>query len=78
MNEQDLDRMTDPKNYLPLLKSYEVNKREQLAKIAQDEDFKKKHTFAPDTKLTKGRVKPKQHQPNKSSSERVTTIDSIH
>lgn len=53
--------MTDPKNFLPLLKRYEVKQRDELAKKAMDEEFKKKYTFAPDTKLTKGKVKPKQY-----------------
>lgn len=69
--------MTDPKNLLPLIKNFELNKREQQAK-KYDEDFKKKYTFAPDTKLTKGKVKPRQYQPNQSASDRVvTTIQSI-
>jgi hypothetical protein len=77
IEEQQLDRMTDPKNLLPLIKSYELNKREQQAK-KYDEEFKKKFTFAPDTKLTKGKVKPRQYQPNQSTSDRVvTTIQSI-
>lgn len=58
IEEQQLDRMTDPKNLLPLIKSYELNKREQQAK-KYDEEFKKKFTFAPDTKLTKGKVHPR-------------------
>lgn len=78
IDERDLDKMTDPKNYLPLLKKYEQQQRDEQAKKAQDEDFKKKYTFAPDTKLTKGKVKPKQYQANKNiQDERMTTIHSI-
>lgn len=34
-------------------------KKEQLAKMKKEEQFKKEYTFEPDTKLTKGKVIPK-------------------
>ena len=79
VDEKDLDKMTDPKNLLPLLKSYEIKQREELAKKAKEDDFKKTYTFAPDTKLTKGKVKPKQYVANLNlSGERMTTIESVN
>ena len=34
-------------------------KKEYMAKKMTEDNFKKNHTFAPDTKLTKGKVIPK-------------------
>ena len=78
IQENEIDsEMTDLKNFLPLVKNFEVTKRETQAMKVKEEDFRKTHTFTPDTKLTKGKVKPRPHMPCKKHTNSVTTLVSI-
>lgn len=53
------EEVMDPANFLMHQGNLMKYKKEQIAKRAQEEKFKKEHTFEPDTKLTKGKVIPK-------------------
>jgi hypothetical protein len=53
-------------------------KKEQLARQAKEEKFKKEHTFEPDTKLTKNKVIPKHNQRLGGENAMRTSVSSIN
>lgn len=60
LDNRDLtDEMMDPANFLRAQGNMMNFKKEQLAKMKKEAEFKNNYTFEPDTKLTKGKVVPK-------------------
>lgn len=61
LQEKDMDdeEIMDPANFLMHQGNLMKYKKEQMARQAKEEKFKKEHTFEPDTKLTKNKVIPK-------------------
>lgn len=61
--EDDLnEELLDPANFLRAQGNLMKYKKEYMAKKMHEDNFKKHYTFAPDTKLTKGKVIPKHPQ----------------
>lgn len=75
MNEE----LLDPANFLRAQGNLMKYKKEYMAKKMHEDNFKKHHTFAPDTKLTKGKVIPKhpQQKPDENNPMRAS-IGSIN
>ena len=75
----------DPANFLRAQGNMMKYKKEQIARMKQEERFRKEHTFEPDTKLTKNKVIPKHpksranHLPNQSDTNPMrTSVSSIN
>lgn len=69
------EEIMDPANFLIYQGNIMKYKKERMAKQAQEEKFKKEHTFEPDTKLTKNRVIKKSVKPENVMRTSVSSIN---
>lgn len=77
LQEKDMvdEEIMDPANFLIYQGNIMKYKKERMAKQAQEEKFKKEHTFEPDTKLTKNRVIKKSVKPENVMRTSVSSIN---
>lgn len=77
LQDKDMDdeEIMDPANFLIYQGNIMKYKKEQMAKQAQEEKFKKEHTFEPDTKLTKNKMIKRSIKPENVMRTSVSSIN---
>ena len=80
LQDKDMEdeELMDAGNFLMHQGNLMKYKKQQLARQAQEEKFKKEHTFEPDTKLTKNKVIPKYSGQRPGENAMRTSVSSIN